>query len=625
MRDSKVRMLTGYFFIIILIPFFIMLLMFASTETRKVQSLNEVLDENINLEEADLSQTSYIKDTNGTIISEIHKPMNRIYISSEKIPDFIKKLFIVSEDQNFYDHPGFDLSAMGRALAVNMQAQGIEEGASTITQQLARNLYLTHEQSYNRKLSEILYAYQLEKSYSKDEILELYLNTVFFQNGAYGIEAAANTYFQKSIEQLTSAEQAFIAAIPNNPSLYNPIKHFDRTKTRQERLIDLMVENNLINFEEAVTMKEEQIILSPRKRTDSYPDYVTYVESELKELISRSEGFELPLKEAELEKREEIQNNLDSRVQEIIASGIIIETALNPAVQDRAVSAIQRYLPYKDIEGSATVINHYTHEIIALVGGKDYQKYDFNRAFQAYRQPGSAIKPLLVYAPYINRTNAALSKKVNADNFCKNGYCPKNYGGGTYGMVTLEQALIRSYNTPAVRVLDENGIENSFTDLSKFQFKKVVAKDHVLPAAIGGFSYGMTSLELSNAYTVFASEGKYQPARAIRQVTDLSGKVLYKWEDTPVEVWNKNTISKMRTLLNKVVTSGTGRKAYFNSSYIGGKTGTTNDYHDFWFIGLTDEVTAGVWVGKDTPSNIKSIESVAPHQLIWKEIVSAIE
>lgn len=619
------RIVTGYFFIIILIPFFIMLLMFASSEAKSVQSFNEVLNENIKLEDANLSQTSYIIDANGVTISEIYKPMNRIYVSYGKMPDFIKKIFIVSEDQNFFEHPGFDLAAMGRAFAVNMQANGIEEGASTITQQLARNLYLTHEQSYNRKLSEILYAYQLEKTYSKNEIFELYLNTVFFQNGAYGIEAAANTYFQKGIGQLTNAEQAFLAAIPNNPTLYNPLKNFDKTKARQERLIDLMVDHSLISFEEAAKMKEEPITLSLKKRTDLYPDYVTYVENELKELISYSEGFYVQLQGAKPDRKNDIDKEMSSRVDELLASGIIIETALNPAVQERAVSSIKRYLPYEDIEGSVTVIDHHRAELIALVGGKNYEKHDFNRAFQAYRQPGSAIKPLLVYAPYINRTNAALTERVSAEQFCKNEYCPENYGGGTYGMVTLEKALIKSYNTPAVRILDKNGIENSFQDLSLFNFKRIVPDDYVLPAAIGGFSYGMTPLELTNAYTVFANEGNYKRARAIRQVTDLRGKVLYKWEEQPVEIWNQNTISKMRTLLNKVVTSGTGRKAYFDSPYIGGKTGTTNDYNDYWFIGLTDKVTAGVWVGKDTPANIKAIESSAPHQRIWKEIVEEIK
>ncbi|WP_413360062.1 transglycosylase domain-containing protein [Robertmurraya sp. 2P01SA] len=619
------RMLTGYLFIILFLPIFIVLVMLTSTEMGQVQSFHSFLDERIHIEQTDLNQSSFIHDKHGQVISEIYKPLNRIYINSESIPEFTKNLFILSEDQHFYLHRGFDLTAIGRALAANIQANGIEEGASTITQQLARNLYLNYEQSYNRKLSEVLYAYQLERTFSKEEILELYINTVYFQNGAYGIEAAANIYFQKTTAELTPAEQAFLAAIPNNPSLYNPIKHFDRTKARQERLIDLMEKETIITNEEALSMKTESIDIDLRSRTDLYPDYVTYVEAELKEMISQAEGFQDQIKQANPQQQEELKNKINLRVQEVLASGVIIETALDPIVQKRAVNAVKKYLPYNNIEGSATVIDHHAHEIMALVGGKNYQKYDFNRAFQGYRQPGSAIKPLLVYGPYINQTNASLEEKISADNYCANEYCPKNYGGGTYGMVTLEQAIMRSYNTPAVRILNKTGIEHAFNDLNKFQFKRVTEEDRRLPSAIGGFSYGMTSLEMTNAFTVFGTEGFYQPARAIRKVTDLNGNILYQWEDSAVHVWNLSTISKMRTALNKVVTSGTGKKAYFPSSYIGGKTGTTNDYHDFWFIGLTDSITAGVWIGKDTPANIKYVESVAPHQRIWKEIVSGIQ
>lgn len=207
-------MFSGYLLIILFIPIFIGAIVLASVETKRVQSFHEVIDEKIVLEEMNLTQSSMIKDRNGQTITELHRPINRTYISANKIPAFLREIFIVSEDQHFYEHPGFDLMAIGRALTVNMKANEIEEGASTITQQLARNLYLTTEQSYNRKLTEVLYAYKLERTYSKEEILELYLNTIFFHNGAYGIEAAAQLYFQKSTPELSKAQLAFLAAIP---------------------------------------------------------------------------------------------------------------------------------------------------------------------------------------------------------------------------------------------------------------------------------------------------------------------------------------------------------------------------------------------------------------------------
>lgn len=616
------RTWTGFFLILSLLPIFVILVFATSSEIKKVQGFHEVLDENLQIKEVHLPQTSYIKAGNGQIISEVHQPVNRVYLSSDNISAFLKDLFITAEDQHFYDHAGFDIPAIGRALAINIQSDDIEQGASTITQQLARNVFLNHEQSYNRKLSEILYAYELERKFSKEKILELYINAIYFQNGAYGIEAASRLYFQKSAEELSKTQLAFLAAIPNNPSFYDPVKHFDRTKKRQERLIDQLKEEKLLSKENAETIKSESISLQMKQRIDLYPDYVTYVEAELRELISKKEGYHKKLSFADDQKKAELNAQLDERIASLMEQGIIIETALNPALQEKAKSSLEKRLPYKDVEGAAAVIDNASQEIAAIAGGKNYKKYDFNRAFQAYRQPGSAIKPLLVYAPYIERTNASLQDQVDAGTFCKNGYCPQNYGGARYGMVSLERAFIHSYNTPAVRLLDSIGIEIGFKDLSQFGFKMVTKKDYVLSAAVGGFSYGMTPLELTSAYSVFANEGYYRPARTIRKVTNLEGKLLYSWNDPFVQIWSSKTTIKLRQLMAKTVQSGTARKASLPNGYAGGKTGTTNGYKDFWFIGLTGRYTAGVWVGKDNPGTLASIQSQAPQLLIWKDIIS---
>lgn len=617
------RTFTGYLIIAVLLPVFISVVFMTATELKQVQGFHDVLEEKMEISDISLPQTSLIKASNGTIISEIYRPVNRINLDSRDIPAFLKELFILSEDQHFYDHLGFDLPSMGRAFAINMKANDIEQGASTITQQLARNIFLTTEKTYNRKLSELLYAYEIERKYTKEEILELYVNAIYFQNGAYGIEAASRLYFQKQTNELSKAQLAFLASIPNNPSLYDPFVHFDQTKKRQERLIDQLSQQHFISLEEAEKIKSEPILIKTEKeRIDLFPDYVTYVEVELKELIAQQEGFTEKLASADKQGKERIEAALSKRVEEVIASGIIIETALDMTIQERAKKAVERRLPYDDIEGAAAVINHENHQLIALIGGKNYKKYEFNRGFQAYRQPGSAIKPLLVYAPYLERTNASLTKTISAAPFCKNGYCPQNYGGARYGMVTLERAFINSYNTPAVRLLDSVGIENAFMDLANFNFAKVSKSDHALPAAIGGFSSGMTPLELTSAYTVFANSGTYQPTRAIRKVTDLKGKVLYSWNDNSVQVWSENTTDKIRQLMKKTVQSGTAQKAYLSNGYAGGKTGTTNDFKDYWYIGLTDQYTAGVWVGKDLPESIEYIQFSAPQQLIWKDIMS---
>ena len=270
------------------------------------------------------------------------------------------------------------------------------------------------------------------------------------------------------------------------------------------------------------------------------------------------------------------------------------------------------------------VIQHHTHELVSLIGGKNYKKNSFNRAYQSYRQPGSAIKPLLVYAPYIEETGASITSQVSGANYCKNGYCPENYGGASYGMVSLKRAFARSYNTPAIRLLEATGIKTSFNYLQTFQFKKVIKQDQQLAAAIGGFTYGMSPLELTRAFTSF-NDGSYQPARAITKITDRQGKTLYKWKDKSKQVWSESTVTKMRQLLHEVTVSGTAKGAYFPTGYIGGKTGTTNDYKDLWFVGLTDDYTTGVWMGKDTPASIEYLSKGSPQVKIWRNISQQAE
>ena len=280
---------------------------------------------------------------------------------------------------------------------------------------------------------------------------------------------------------------------------------------------------------------------------------------------------------------------------------------------------MQHNIPYPDIEGSTVVIQHNTHELVSLTGAKDNKKNSFHRGFQSFRQPGSAIKHLLVYGPYIDRNNAAIDEQIDSSAFCKNGYCPRNYGNGNYGNVKLKTAFAKSYNTSAVRIFDQIGINNSFAYLEKFKFTKLMKDDYQLPAAIGGFTYGMSPIEITNAYTSF-NNGSYQTARAIRKITDSSGKTLYQWKEHPIQIWNSNTVVKMKTLLHAVIKEGTAKKAdYITSSNIGGKTGTTNDYKDLWMIGYNDQYTTGVWIGKDHPENIEY--SGSPHLFIWRNIM----
>lgn len=607
-KGITVRIITGYLLILLLIPAFMAVVILTYTEAGNAVSISETLDKKIDLSETKLSLSSLILANNGEVITEVHRPMNRSYAAGHEIPDFIKEVFIVSEDRTFEKHPGFDLPAIGRALAINIHSDGIEQGASTITQQLARNQYLNHNKSYNRKLSEVLYAYQLEKTFSKAEILEQYLNAIYFHNNAYGIKAAAEVYFKKDPMDLSQAEQAFLAAIPNNPSYYDPIQHFDRTKQRQERLLDQLAQHGKIKPETAEKLKKESITLKVEPRKNSYPDYTSFALNELRELISEQESLD---------------NNdaITLKMEELLRSGVSIHTNLDIQWQKRSVQAVQNHLPDKTVQGAATVVNHETGQIVAMAGGKDYRSGDFNRAYQAFRQPGSSIKPLLVYAPYFDRTAANEDSQINAAPLCVKGYCPNNYGGANYGVVTLEKAFIHSYNTPAVRIIQQVGVDEAFSDLAAFEFEKVTAQDHVLAAAVGGFTTGVSPLEMTSAFTVFSNKGLFLKPRAISKVVSADGEVLYKWKEEPAQVWNPSTAEKVRSLMQKTVASGTARKLAGAVPGAGGKTGTTNDFKDFWFIGFNGPYTAGVWVGKDKPQSMEYINHQSPHLLIWQDIM----
>ncbi|WP_010676389.1 transglycosylase domain-containing protein [Bacillus timonensis] len=618
------RRKTGYFITFLLFLLFIFVLIQVNGELKTTKTFPAVLDEKIPIDKVVLSQTSYIKDGKGNVISEINQNVNRITLSADEIPQIVKDLFITIEDQHFYEHLGFDIAGIGRAALTNLQNDSIEQGGSTITQQLARNLYLSNEKTYNRKLSELLHSYQLERTFSKEEILTLYINAIYFQNGAYGLETASQLYFNQSIKDASLAKIAFLCAIPNNPSLYNPVTQFSHTKERQERILQSLLETEKISAEEYEKAIQEPITLTMKESVDLYPNYTTYIYHEFKDLISEKEGFTKKIDSATSDsEKEKLQKELDKKVNEVKESGIIIETALNQTIQEKAEQSMEKFLPYSNVQGAAAVLDNSTNRLVAIVGGKKFEKLSFHRAFQAFRQPGSAIKPLLVYAPYFDQTGASISQTVNANNYCKNGYCPRNYGGAQYGNVSLRTAFKYSYNTPAIRLLEKIGINNAFSYLDKLQFSNVIKEDQSLPAAIGGFTYGMSPLEMTNAFATFANHGQFIQARGITKVTDLQGNTLYEWNEQPTQVWSDSANQKVRSLLTDVVKSGTGKAANFSTGYIGGKTGTTNDVKDLWFMGLTEKYTAGVWVGNDENKSIQYMEARKPQMYIWKEIMKA--
>lgn len=614
------RQLLGYLMILCLFPLLFVVGDKIWEEAAKAQNHKEQIQEQTKLPEIKKQLPVKMLDRNGDLFNEDYVEW-RNPIPIEEIPEIVKQIFILSEDRDFYQHIGFDISAIMRAVITNAEQNSIQQGGSTISQQLVRMLYLSEEKTYERKLMEVLYAYELEKLYDKDTIFEMYLNEMYFGHQVYGINSAATYYFQKPIQHLSVAEIAFIAAIPNNPSIYDPLKHFDNTKARQERLIDLLAKENVISLDEAKQYKKEPIQLNIKEKTQNFPAYSTYVLHELNQLIAETEGYNEALQQASPEEKLLLQKELDNKINELLYSGIIIHTALDPEKQSKDNVSINSLLTIQNLQSSAVVIENETREIVSMYAGKNYNKFDFHRAYQAPRQPGSSFKPLIVYAPLFERTNYSPSSIVNGGKYCIGAFCPQNYGGAIYGDVTISTAFKHSLNTSAVRLFSKVGIETAFQYLQQFNFKSIIEQDKNYAAALGGLTYGVTALELADAYTSFI-DGRYIKSHAIRKVTDQQGNILYQWPSERKQIWSKQTVQYMRSLLNEVVRSGTGRGIHANSSYIGVKTGTTNDYRDFWIAGLSNEYTAAVWIGYDQPASMLQLEDDRIHFNIFNRIIN---
>lgn len=611
--------LFGYIVILCSIPLLLLIGNEAWKEIAKAEQHQQLIKQSIELPEVASTLPITLYDADDKIFSEEYTEWSQP-LALEEIPEIAKQLFIYSEDEGFYQHIGFDVSAIARALIANTSEQSIQQGGSTITQQLVRMRYLTTDKTYERKLMELFYAYEIEKTYSKDEIFEMYLNEMYFSNQVYGIGAAASYYFNRPLSKLSIAEIAFISAIPNNPSLYDPVLHFENTKNRQERLIDKLTEHGIITTDEAKTYKNEPIELNIKQKVQLYPSYSTFVLQELEWLIAEQTGYrEKIAKTSDKMEKEFLQIELKKKTDTILRQGVHVYTALQPNKQQQDETAINRLLPNTGLQASATIIDNETHEVISIFGGKDYKKHDLHRAFQSPRQPGSAFKPISVFAPYFEETSATPYSIVSGGPYCVGNFCPDNYGRIWYNNITLETAFKNSVNTSALRLYNAIGVETAFAYINRFNFKSIIEKDRTSAAALGGLTYGVTSLEMADAYSSFI-DGYYTPVHSIRKVTDLTGETLFSWPQNREEIWSASTTKTMRNLLNETVTTGTGKGLYSSTGYIGAKTGTTNDFKDYWIAGLTNDYTAAVWIGYDQPRSMEAIESAKIHFSIFNAI-----
>jgi len=544
------------------------------------------------------TNSTLLYDDSGQPFSSLHAGENRTEVALEKIPVVLQQAFIATEDKAFYDHHGVTLRGIARALLRNVQSGDLTgQGASTITQQLARSAFLTADKNWLRKMKEVLLAVKIEMAFSKDEILEMYLNKIPFGAGAYGVQAAANTYFAKDVGQLTLPEASLLAGLVQSPSNYNPFINMDKAKARQKLVLASMVDSGFISDADANTAFEAPLNLAKGQSTANakYGFFVDAVIDEAVQILQDVKGYE----DAE---------------GAIYKSGLKIYTTANAPLQAYAEEYFKNAAHFpasnvKDtkIQAGMAIIDNRNGDIKALMGGRDYEvQRGFNRATDAYRQPGSSIKPLTVYSPaleegqmpYLVLDDSPVSYKTDIGI-----WEPKNYDGNYRGLITMRTAVQYSINTYAVQLLDLVGIRHGF-DMGRSLGLTLVDTPgrndlNLASLALGGLTKGATPVQMAAAYSTFGNTGLYNAPHFINKIIDANGVVIYEFKPASKRVMSEQTSWLMNNLLQSVVSSGTGINAKVPNVPTAGKTGTSEELTDAWFCGITPLYSGAVWMGYD--------------------------
>lgn len=535
----------------------------------------------------------------GVILQKLG-PASHETLSYDDIPRNLVNAFIASEDQRFYDHQGVDLRGIGRAIGANLRQRDVVEGASTITQQLARVVFLTQERSFQRKAKEILLAHKLEQNLEKNQIMERYLNLVYLGSGAYGVADAAWVYFAKTIDQLTLAEAAMIAGMAPAPSLYSPVVNPEAARSQRNRVIRRMLQTGGISAAEAEVAIAAPVEVNPKQPKflySEFPYFTIYVQKQLEQLLTTDQ---------------------------LEAGGLTVETSLNVGWQRKAEQtvdqAIDRYSSWQGIEQVAMVaVDPRYGEIKAMVGGNDFLDSQFNRVTQAQRQPGSTFKTF-VYATAI-AAGFSPYKEYNDARYVVDGYEPKNYGETYSGKVDLLKALRNSINIVAVKLIVDVGFD-PVVNIAK----RMGIDSPLLPAyslALGSSEVNL--LELTSAYGTLANRGRHVPVHGIRRVLNSQGEVIYETPKKTLQAIDENTAAIMTWMLRGVVEGGTGSNASLGRP-VAGKTGTSEKNRDLWFIGYIPQLATGVWMGNDdsSPSRGTSITAAAIWRMFMRQLMDEI-
>jgi len=550
------------------------------------------------------TETSYIYDVKGRPLTSLHGEANREVVELDQISPNLKRAVMAIEDSHFYHHRGINPNSIGRAVVANWKSGGVVEGASTITMQLVKNIFLSHQRTVSRKLAEAVLAVRVEQVFSKNDILEMYLNNIYWGHNNYGVQTAAKSYFNKPAAELNLAESAMMAGLIQAPEVYSPFNNYKTAKERQALVLSRMRSLGWITpAQEEAALKEPLKLGKPTAWQESKLPYVTdAVVAELRQKFGK---------------------------ETLIKGGMRIQTTIDLDFQNMAESTIQRAynslrgrgIRTKDLQISLVAVDPRTHFVKALVGGVDYNKSQLNRAIQSRRQPGSAFKPFVYYTAFASgRFTPETVVNDSPVRFREAGgfYSPKNYGGGFSGPVSLRSALMQSLNIPAVVLGRRVGINKVIEVCRLLGFESPLIAVTSLPLG----SVDVTPLEMAGAYATFASNGWHSKPTFIMRVTDSRGNVMLDNTPKPKLVLDPWATASLNSVLQGVIQGGTATSAQIGRP-AAGKTGTTDNEKNVWFVGYVPQLATAVWIGDDRNRTLgKGITGGGFAAPIWRDFMA---
>ncbi|WP_251032863.1 transglycosylase domain-containing protein [Bacillus sp. ISL-7] len=535
----------------------------------------------------ELPQATVFYDVNENVASKVSANKNE-GVSIKQVPDSLKTAIIAIEDHRFYQHNGVDLIGTSRALIRDLKAGGMVEGGSTITQQLTKNTLLTSQKTLNRKMEEVFLALQIEREYSKPEILQMYLNQIYFGNGAWGIKTAASKYFAKEVKDLTISESALLAGLIKAPSALNPYEHMEKATERRNLVLTQMRKQGYISSRQYEKAKHEKVVLNYRGGDPFRGKFPYYVDQVLDEAI----------------------NQYGLSQDKLLTGGYQIYTELEPTMQTAMEKTYQNDTLFpkgKDrlIQSGGVLVDPKTGGIRAIVGGRGKHTFrGYNRASQLEAQPGSSFKPLAVYTPALEN-GWGMTDMLKDEPMTFGDYQPSNYDHQYAGEVPMYEAVKESKNVSAVWLLNELGIEEGLDSIKRFGIS-LDKNDRNLSLALGGLHKGVSPLNMAEAFAVFPNHGVRVTTHAIKKIVDADGNVIAEWKTKKERVTTKAVTDNMTTMLLGVVEQGTGSAAQIPGRETAGKTGSTqvpikgiNGVKDQWFVGYTPQLVGAIWVGYD--------------------------